>query len=283
MSGTLYVVATPLGNLDDIAPRAAQILRMVSLVACEDTRRTSRLLERLELSTPTVSCHKFNERRRIDELLARLGRGESLALVSDGGTPAVSDPGALLVDAALDAGLTVSPVPGPSAVAAALSVSGMSADRFVFEGFLPHRSGERRRRLRALRDEPRTIVCFEAPHRIRDCLADLSEVLGSRSIMLGRELTKLHETVLRAPAAELLERLDTEVRGEITLVIAGSQGEDDDTDGRADRVREVWRRELDASGGERRPALRRAARTLGLGRAALQRLLDELGIEGPDR
>jgi len=278
--GTLYVVATPIGNLDDASPRALRVLGQASLVACEDTRRTAQLLERFALAVPTVSCHRFNERDRLQELLERLRAGHDVALVSDGGTPGVSDPGRLLVEAALDAGLPVSPVPGPSAVATLLSASGLPSDRFVFEGFLPARPGERRRRLRALRDETRTLVLFEAPHRLMDTLQDLAVIFGERRLVLGRELTKVHETVLRGSARELATSLaEGPVRGEITLAVAGADAAADagEDEAQATAVREAWAAALVASGGDRRDALRRAAKVLGMGRAALWRRLDELG------
>jgi len=279
MPGTLYVVATPIGNLDDASPRALRVLAQASLVACEDTRRTAQLLERFGLKVPTVSCHRFNERERLTELLERMHRGQDVALVSDGGTPGVSDPGRLLVEAALDAGLPVSPLPGPSAVATLLSASGLPADRFVFEGFLPARPGERRRRLRTLRGESRTLVLFEAPHRLIDTLQDLAAIFGERRIVLGRELTKVHETVLRGSARELAEALATPVRGEITLALAGAEAAEaaGADEAQAAALRGAWSDALAASGGDRRDALRRAAKALGMGRAALWRRLEELG------
>jgi 16S rRNA (cytidine1402-2'-O)-methyltransferase len=281
--GTLFVVATPLGNLEDLSPRAQRVLREAACIACEDTRRTSKLLARFGLDTPTLSCHKFNERERLEPVLKLLGEGKDVALVSDGGTPGVSDPGALLVRAALDAGFPVSPVPGPSAPAALLSASGLSADRFVFEGFLPHRAGERRRRLRDLRSESRTVVFLEAPHRIRETLEDLEAVLGPRTVVLGRELTKAYETLLRGTASQVIAALgDGEIRGEITLAVAGAAaGEAEGTD-EADsaRLRRVWAEALEASGGDRREALRRAARTLGTKRPELWRRLTEIGEPG---
>lgn len=276
--GTLFVVATPLGNLDDLSPRALSTLRSVAAVACEDTRRTSRLLARYDVDVATVSCHKFNERQRLEPILKRLRAGEDVALVSDSGTPTVSDPGALLVRTALGQGIRVSPLPGPSAVATLLSVSGLPADRFVFDGFLPHRAGERRRRLRELRDESRTIVLFEAPHRLPAALRDIEEVLGPRAIVLGRELTKLHETILAGTAGEIAKQLGAErVRGEITLVLAGSGEGTGESDATAKRIVACWRDALRATGGDRRAALRRAARETGLRKAELQRRLAELG------
>jgi 16S rRNA (cytidine1402-2'-O)-methyltransferase len=278
VSGTLFVVATPLGNLDDLSPRALRTLRSVAAIACEDTRRTARLLARHAIDVATLSCHRFNERRRLEPVLRRLRAGADVALVSDGGTPAVSDPGALLVRAALEEGIHVSPLPGPSAVATLLCASGLPADRYVFEGFLPHRAGERRRRLRELRDEPRTVVLFEAPHRLLAALCDIEEVLGPRQVVLGRELTKLHETIMTGSAGELARRLGAErVRGEITLALAGSDERAGRGDVTARRIAACWRQALDESAGDRRAALRRAARALGLRKAELQRRLSELG------
>jgi len=283
VSGQLFVVATPLGNLDDLSPRALRTLRAVSLVACEDTRRTAKLLARYAVDAPTVSCHRFNESRRIEPILVRLRGGEDVALVSDSGTPTVSDPGALLVRAALREGLRVTPMPGPSAVATLLSVSGLPADRYVFEGFLPQRAGERRRRLRELRDEPRTLVLFEAPHRLLATLQDIAEVVGPRKLVLGRELTKVHETILIGTPGELSARLnEDEVRGEITLAMAGRDEGDQagQIDAAAGRILESWRATMLEVGGDRRAALRRVARALGMRRAELQRRLTELGEDG---
>jgi 16S rRNA (cytidine1402-2'-O)-methyltransferase len=275
--GTLFVVATPLGNLDDLSPRALGTLRAVGTIACEDTRRTTRLLARYQVEVPVVSCHCFNEADRLEPILERLRAGEDIALVSDGGTPVVSDPGMLLVRAALAEGLHVSPLPGPSAVATLLSVAGLPADRYVFDGFLPHRAGERRRRLRELADERRTLVIFEAPHRLPESLADIEEVFGPREVVLGREMTKLHETIWTGTAGELAERLRGErVRGEITLAIAGCGERTAEADETARRIAACWRESLERAGGDRRLALRRASRELGLGRAELQRRLSEL-------
>ena len=279
MSGTLYIVATPIGNLEDTSPRVLRVLESVSCVACEDTRRTRRLLNRFGVSTRTLSCHKFNERERLEKVLRILRDGDDVALVSDGGTPAVSDPGALLVKAARDEGIRVSPIPGPSAPVALLSASGESGGRFLFEGFLPHRAGERRRRLRELRSFHDTIVFFESPRRIRDSLADLREVMGEREIVVGRELTKIHETVLRGTPAEVLESLpDPEVRGEITVIVTACDPDaSGSTEARSGRVLEAWTESLAQAGGDQRDALRRTARRLGMKRAELYRLLAELG------
>ena len=282
MAGKLFVIATPLGNLHDLSHRAIETLREVDLVACEDTRRSSRLLAHYEIRAPLLSCHRFNERERLDGVLDRLRNGERVALLSDGGTPIVSDPGSLLVAAAIEAGLEVSPIPGPSAVTALLSVAGFDADRFVFDGFLPHRAGERRRRLRELASETRTVVLFESPHRIVETLCDVESIFGERPVALGRELTKLHETILHGPAREIAGRLGPEVRGEITVAIKGAStaAEVASADRDAERTSKVWRAALDEADGDRREALRSAARELGIKKAQLQRLLMELGEDG---
>jgi 16S rRNA (cytidine1402-2'-O)-methyltransferase len=280
VAGKLLVIGTPLGNLDDISRRALDALTSVDLIACEDTRRTSRLLAHFGIRTALVSCHRFNERARIDGLLRRLRDGATVGLVTDSGTPAVADPGRELVRAAVEEGIDVRPVPGPSAVTALLSVSGFDADRFVFDGFLPHRAGERRRRLRELRGETRTVVVFETPHRIGAALRDLSQVLGERPLPLARELSKVHETVLRGTAAEVAARLEEPVRGEIAIAIAGAvPGESARVDETEAATLAAWREALVAAGGDRRTALRAAARSLGLSRPELTRRLMELDPE----
>jgi len=279
VSGTLYIVATPIGNLEDTSSRSLRVLESVKCVACEDTRRTRRLLDRFGVSTRTLSCHKFNERERLEKVLRLLRSGDDVALVSDGGTPAISDPGALLVDAALAEGIRVSPVPGPSAPMALLSASGESGGRFLFEGFLPHRAGERRRRLRELRSFHDAVVVFESPRRIRKTLADLVEIMGSREIVLGRELTKIHETIERGTPESILQSLpDAEVRGEITLILtAWNPDAAESTEAGSRRVLETWAEALSETGGDQRDALRTTARKLGMKRAELYRLLAELG------
>jgi len=275
--GTLYVAATPIGNLEDLAPRALRVLSSVACVACEDTRRTRKLLDRFGVRTTTLSCHKFNERERLDRVLAILLDGRDVALVSDGGTPGISDPGALLVRAALAQGVRVSPLPGASAPAALLSASGETSSRFLFEGFLPHRAGERRRRLRELRDFADPIVMFESPRRIRETLKDLGEILEHREIVLGRELTKIHETIVRGTPQQVLESLGERVLGEIALVVAAAGRRAAPRDAAAARVVEPWKESLERSGGDRREALKDCARRLGMKRAELYRLLAELG------
>lgn len=225
-AGALYVVATPIGNIDDLGPRARAVLADVQLVAAEDTRHSGRLLQRLGIEQQLLSLHEHNERERIPRLIERLRAGDSVALVSDAGTPTVSDPGFPLVAAAHDAGVRVIPIPGASAIVAALAASGQPTDRFVFEGFLPAKAGPRRRRLEALANETRTLVLYESAQRIEDTLAELVAVFGgSRSATLARELTKAFETVRRAPLAELSAWVAADAnqrRGEIVLVVAGA-------------------------------------------------------------
>lgn len=224
MPGTLFLVATPIGHLEDITVRALRVLREVALIAAEDTRRTAGLLAHYGIDTPQVSFHEHNERTRIPELLARLRRGDSIALVSDAGTPLVSDPGHALVRAARAAGIRVEAVPGPSAILAALVSSGLAAETFTFLGFPPAGRRQRERWLAALAAEPRPVVFFEAPHRLRATLAAAALVLGDRPMALAREMTKVHEEVLVGTAAELAARL-REPRGEFTVVVGAPANE----------------------------------------------------------
>jgi 16S rRNA (cytidine1402-2'-O)-methyltransferase len=223
--GRIDVVATPIGNMADLSPRARDTLAGADVIAAEDTRHTGAMLRMLGIDKPLVSLHEYNEGGRRDELLAQLARGARIALVSDAGTPLVSDPGFLLVRAALEAGVAVHAVPGPSAVLAALAMSGLAPDRFCFEGFLPARSAARREQLRALAREPRTLVFFEAPHRIIETLVDIGQEFGGdRRAAVAREISKVHESVYRGSITGLLQigREDANfARGEITLVVAG--------------------------------------------------------------
>ena len=222
MTGTLYVVATPIGNLEDLTLRALRILREVDLIACEDTRRTRALLARHDIHTPTTSYFEHNKLRRGPELIRQLAAGRSIALVTDAGTPGISDPGFLLVREARAAGSAVVPIPGPAAVIAALSAAGMPADRFVFDGFLPVKPGKRLNRLRALRELETTIVLYESQHRIVAALEAIAEVFGEMEIVVARELTKQFEEIVSGPASVHLERLRAgPIRGEFTLVIPG--------------------------------------------------------------
>jgi 16S rRNA (cytidine1402-2'-O)-methyltransferase len=226
VAGRLQVVATPIGNLADISERAREALAQADVVAAEDTRHTGALLKALGLATPLLSLHEHNESRRVPAVLARLAQGERVALVSDAGTPLLSDPGYELVRAAIAAGFEVSAIPGPSAITAALAVAGLPTDRFCFEGFLPARPRERRAALEALAQERRTLVFFEAPHRIAAALVDIAAVFGAeREAVVARELTKAHETLYRGTLHELAARAATEAnfaRGEITLVVRGA-------------------------------------------------------------
>jgi 16S rRNA (cytidine1402-2'-O)-methyltransferase len=218
MPGTLFVVATPIGNLEDITIRALRVLRDVAVVAAEDTRRTAQLLSRHAISTPMTSLHEHNETRKSAAILARLERGESVALVSDAGTPAVSDPGTRLVREAIAAGIKVEPVPGPSAVLAALTASGFSADAFTFLGFPPTKAKDRSAWFERMRLARGTVVFFEAPHRIEATLRETLELVGDWPITVARELTKIHEQLVNGPMSEVVERLGAP-RGEYTVVI----------------------------------------------------------------
>jgi 16S rRNA (cytidine1402-2'-O)-methyltransferase len=228
MTGILYLVATPIGNLEDVTLRALRILKEVAVIAAEDTRRTAHLLARYNITTPTLSLHAHNERQRTGRLIARLEAGESIAVVSDAGTPGVSDPGLELVRAAIDADITVQAIPGPSAVLAALVSSGIPFDSFTFAGFPPSRSKARDKWLLRLHDEPRPVVIFEAPHRFGATLAAMRQLLGDRQIIVGRELTKAHEKLVRGQISEVIEHLP-EPRGELTIVIAPAEPELEDS------------------------------------------------------
>ncbi|MDR5868368.1 16S rRNA (cytidine(1402)-2'-O)-methyltransferase [Halomonas koreensis] len=225
IAGALYVVATPIGNLEDLSPRAGRLLGEVDLVAAEDTRHTARLLRHLGVAAPMLSLHEHNEAARVERLDACLAAGESVALVSDAGTPLISDPGFVLVRALRERGRRIVPVPGPCALVAALSAAGLPTDRFVFQGFLPAKGGSRRGRLEGLAERDETLVFYESPHRIRDTLADLAAVLGERRVVLARELTKTFETFLEGSAEALLARLaedPDQARGEFVVMVAGA-------------------------------------------------------------
>ena len=218
MPGTLFVVATPIGNLEDITVRALRVLREVAVIAAEDTRRTSHLLARHAIATPTTSLHEHNEGAKSASLIARLQRGESIALVSDAGTPAVSDPGGVLIRAAIDAGVRVEPIPGPSAVLAALSASGLPMSSFTFLGFPPTRSKDRKSWFKRLAEVRGTIIFFEAPHRIKATLGELARLVGDCEAAICRELTKIHETFVRGPIS-MISMEPLEERGEFTVVV----------------------------------------------------------------
>ena len=218
MPGTLFVVATPIGNLDDVTARALRVLREVDVIAAEDTRRTSHLLTRYAITTPTTSLHEHNEQKKTATLLARLGAGGSIALVSDAGTPTVSDPGQRLIQAAVAAGVKIEPIPGPSAILATLAASGFPADSFLFLGFPPTRSKDRKQWFERLRGATGTVVLFEAPHRLRRTLSEIQEAMGDLEAVAGREITKIHEELVRGPISTVLSAL-VEPRGEFTIAL----------------------------------------------------------------
>ncbi len=277
----LYLVATPIGNLEDITLRALRILKEVDQIACEDTRHTQKLLSHYNIQKPLVSYHEHNELTRAPELVVAMEQGAQIALVSDAGVPLVSDPGYRLVTLCLRHRIPVVPIPGPSALLAALSASGLPNEEFLFAGFLPARSGERRRALERLRIEDRTIIFYEAPHRIEETLIDAHEILGDRPACIAREVTKLHEEFRRGSLAELAASLaEKPARGEITLLIGPVPAEEksalrDTSQSLADRVDELIRQaKLD-----RKEALKLAAKERGLSkRAAYQ----ELHLESED-
>ncbi len=218
------MVATPIGNPEDLSPRGVRILKEVTLVAAEDTRLARRIFSSYGIHTPLVSLFEHNEKRRVPELVRRLERGETLALVSDAGTPLISDPGYRLVREAVGRGIRVVPVPGPSAVTAALSVAGLPTDHFVFVGFLPKKAGKRRKELETLAVLPYTLVFFESPHRVLRTLREIGEVMGQRPVVLCRELTKRYEEILRGTPDSLMETLEgRQVKGEVTLVVGGKE------------------------------------------------------------
>jgi len=222
--GTLYIVATPIGNLEDMTFRAVRILQAVDMIAAEDTRHTGRLLQHFQVRTPQISYHEHNSHSRIPEILEHLQYGKAIALVSDAGMPGISDPGYELIKACIEDGVTVVPIPGASAVITALSAAGLPTDRFIFDGFLPTKSQQRRQYLESLQGESRTLVFYESPHRLRDTLADLGEVLGSdRQLVIARELTKLYEEFWRGTIGDAIaDYTQREPQGEYTLLVAGN-------------------------------------------------------------
>ena len=225
-SGTLYVVATPIGNLEDITLRAIRILKEVRLIAAEDTRRTRILLDKYAISTPLTSLYDQNEAEKSGLLIARLLMGEDVAYVSDAGTPGISDPGYILVREAVLRGIRVAPIPGASALIAALSVSGLPMDSFEFLGFLPSKSVRRRKLLTSLREGEKTLIFYESPHRLQASMKDIAEVLGDREVVVSREMTKIHEEFLRGPVGVVTAGIGNgAVKGEVTLIVAGRTGE----------------------------------------------------------
>ena len=275
MAGTLYLVATPIGNLEDITYRAVRILGEVDLIACEDTRRTRKLLNHFEISTPTMSCHEHNETVRTAQLVEKLERGADVALVSDAGTPLVSDPGYHLVACALEKGIPVVPVPGASAMLAAVAAAGLPCDSFHFAGFLPSKASQRRKALEQLVDLSSTVIFYEAPHRILDTLADLDELLGDRPVVLARELTKAHEEFLRGAAGSIRTQLAARpsVKGEMTVLIAKAAA----TPRTAPQPAEVRAavETLLRQGAPRMEAMKSVARGYGLSKRAVYRMMED--------
>jgi 16S rRNA (cytidine1402-2'-O)-methyltransferase len=265
MSGILYVVATPIGNLEDVTLRALRVLREVSVIAAEDTRRTAKLLQHYSISTPTTSLHEHNEHAKTDRLVERLRAGDSVAVVSDAGTPVISDPGGRLVTAALEAGIAVQPVPGASAVTAIVSAIGIGPDGFSFVGFPPNRSNARKDWLSRYADHPLPLVLYEAPHRILGLLGDIKAELGERRVAVGRELTKLHESLAIRPISEWLAEPPPAV-GEISVVVfpeAKRRKADLASTGPAQLAAEFWRL-TNSDGFGRRQALKAVATQFGV-------------------
>ena len=280
MAGTLYLVSTPIGNLEDITHRAIKLLGEVDVIACEDTRHTQKLLNYYGIKTRTISYHEHNERERATELLKQLESGSHVAVVSDAGTPGISDPGFRLTRIAIESGVRVVPVPGASALITALVASGLPTDEFFFGGFLPSRTGARRARLSELRSIPATLIFYEGPHRIAATLKDAHDILGEREAVVARELTKMHEEIARGRLSELTARFssDQSARGEMALIIDRviievESGKDEVVTSVAALVTE-----LENEGLDHRAALKTAARELGLSRAeAYRRLVAERG------
>ncbi|MDX6557353.1 MAG: rRNA (cytidine1402-2-O)-methyltransferase [Blastocatellia bacterium] len=277
MTGTLYIVATPIGNLEDITQRALRILGEVDIVACEDTRRTRVLLNHFGIKTKTLSYHEHNERERAEQISELLLSGKNVALVSDAGTPLINDPGFRVTNAVIELELAVVPIPGPTAFVAALVASGLPSDQFFFAGFLPARANARREKLEELKRIPATLVLYEAPHRIAATLKDALEVLGNRQAAVARELTKIHEEIVRGSLRELSQRLsgDAAVRGEIVLVISGAAVDEAATGETEPSSRRLIERvsELERDGLDAKSALKKAARELGMKRAEAYRVL----------
>lgn len=275
VAGVLYIVGTPIGNLEDLSLRAQRILQTVAVVACEDTRQSSKLMAAADAHRPLISLHEHNEAQRCHELVSRLIGGEDVALISDAGTPLISDPGYRLVEAAVAAGIAVSPVPGASAVLSALSASGLPTDQFAFIGFLPHKQGARRKALETWAEAPATLVCFESPHRILEALDDLNEIWPTRPMAACRELTKLHEEILRGTAAEIARSLKSRpaIKGEFTLVIDRAAAVDSVLANPVDLKSEVDR--LVAEGMPRMEAIKQAARKAGLNKREAYVMLEK--------
>jgi 16S rRNA (cytidine1402-2'-O)-methyltransferase len=266
---SLYIVATPIGNLEDITMRALRILREADLIACEDTRQTRKLLDHYGIAKPVTSYHDHNEAERAGELIGRIERGETIALVSDAGTPLISDPGYRLVAAAIAAGIAVVPIPGPSAVMGALAAAGLGTDSFRFCGFLPPKTSQRVKLFEELKHESCTLVFYEAPHRILETLEDIAAVMRTRPVVIARELTKLHEEFLRGTAAELHATLSARpsVKGEITLLIGKAEHAEVDDTPIEDAIKA-----LESRGVARMDAIKQVAKARGLSKREVYKL-----------
>ena len=281
MAGSLYVVSTPIGNLEDITLRALTTLKTVGLIAAEDTRRTGILLRHFGITTPTTSLHEHNERQKLPRLLERLGDGTDVALVSDAGTPMVADPGQRLVAAAIEGGFRVIPIPGASAVLSALAASGFEADEFVFAGFAPSRSSDRKKWLSSFRQERRAVVFFEAPHRIQRTLAEMADILVDRPIFIGRELTKLHEELIRTTAVAA-PALNIRSKGEFTVILGPFEIRETETQHPDEAQVEAYFSQVTNSGDlSRRQALSQTALRFGLSTNELYALLERIKAVSP--
>ena len=270
----LYLVATPIGNLEDITLRALRVLKEVDVIACEDTRHTRKLLDHFGISKPTVSYHEHNEQARAQELTTRLLSGASIALVTDAGTPGISDPAYRIVSAAIDAGISVIPIPGATAMIAGLIASGLPTDAFLFVGFLPAKRQARRAKLIELQSVRETIVCYEAPHRIKETLSEAREVLGNRQASLAREITKLYEQFMRGTLAEISAQLQgSEPRGEMTLVIAGASKEENLTLQNNSSINDQLEQLMKDTGLSRNDAMKQLARIRGVSKKEIYSLL----------
>ncbi len=271
----LYIVATPIGNLEDITLRALRVLAEVDVIACEDTRHTRKLLTHYKIQTPTISYHEHNERERTTEILSRIARGLTVALVSDAGTPLISDPGFQLVSEAIARGILVVPIPGASALVTALSASGLATNDFLFAGFLPAKPGARRARLGELAAVHTTLIFYEAPHRIKPMLADVQDILGNRRCVLARELTKLHEEFLRGSLSELLEKIDAmNLKGEMVLLVAPLAADEQLTSPiPVSSILEELDGLMKAEGLDQKSALKQIARRRGIAKSEAYRML----------
>ena len=279
MAGTLFICATPIGNLQDITLRVLEVLKDVDVIAAEDTRTTAKLLNHYGIKTPCISYHRHNEKARSEFLIARLLEGENVALVSDAGTPGISDPGSIVIAAAIEAGINVVSLPGPTACIAALVASGLPSDRFVFEGFLPRNRKQRRERLEDLASDPRTLVFYEAPHRLQESLEDFLSVLGDRRMVIIRELTKKFEEIVRGNISELTaQTTHHEARGEYVLVVEGYTGlpiGEDKNDWKYLSVQEHMEKLMD-QGYSKKDAVKVVAQMRGLPRREVYSYVEEL-------